>query len=511
MDKLNINQGTVFKILKYVLILALVWFFRPLFHSLFMSVYINPIMIEVVVVWFLIHRFLIRPKESAKKQIEDEDELESGYYDSIYAVKTVGSFIILFILVVAAGVFSHIMPQVHLVNELEYNNIDTLPETRENIRLMPYEVAERFSKDSLQLSQFKLGKENIAVVNDSLAWTFPLEPDGTVLKFLIKNYGMIHIDATTQSRVSELTKKDLEIGEGMLIFDNLWWNVYKDSYNVDYDRTYYIPHNGEVYTVASFTDYDFENKFGLFYTVPRFGGVMLIDSDGNIERLSPEEAANHPVLEGNRLFPEDLARYYGEAYKYNEGVINRFFIHEDQIKIRDVPGPTQANKQPFLMDTEDGLKWFISAEPAGESRGIFKIFLFDAETGDIELFELPVEDTLTGPTRATDFVRRDNPTVDWNRFKMVEPLPFIRDDVLFWKVVVIPGDAAGIAYQAFLDTRTNEVTRISTDEGVAKFIRTGDVDEEPIIIDRAATIEEIKAKLVELQELIEKLEEEESS
>lgn len=220
-----------------------------------------------------------------------------------------------------------------------------------------------------------------------------------------------------------------------------------------------------------------------------------------------EQARNNPVLLNNRIFPENLARYYAEVYKYHKGVINRFIIHEDQIEIRDIPTFVRANKQPYLMSTDEGLKWFISSEPQGESHGIFKIFLIDALTGKIELFELPIEETLTGPVKATDFVRRSNPLVDWTRFKIVEPLPFITDSVLYWKVVVIPQDAAGIAYQAFVNSKTNDVIEAETNEEIAAFIQSGVVVEEPVIEEtREDTIKEIKERLKELEELVGKLE-----
>jgi hypothetical protein len=110
-----------------------------------------------------------------------------------------------------------------------------------------------------------------------------------------------------------------------------------------------------------------------------------------------------------------------------------------------------------------------------------------------------------------DFVRRSNPVVDWSRFRMVEPLPFIRDETFYWKIVVIPNDAAGIAYQAFVNSRTNDVTELKTDEEILSFIRAGTVEGKAVIGEelektRDEKILEIKQKLAELQKLIEELE-----
>ncbi len=499
--KIKIN---IIGLIPLLIILGLIWYFRPWFHSTFMFFYTNPIFIEVIVVWFVIHKLFLGSRKRSRQFLIEGMETP---VDTAPMMKFFTSIFVLLLLLSGTALFTSLMPQLHLVNELEYNKINELPETKENIRLMPFEVAYRFSRDSLQLSQYKLGTENIALINGSMAWMFPLIPDGTVIQFTLKNKGMVYVDATTQERNSQLVEKSLQTGEGMQIFDNLWWNLYKKKYRVDLDFPYYVVYNDDVYAVVSVISYSFHNYFGLLYTVPRFEGVFLVDSNGDMDFLTPEQAKDNPVISGNRILPENLARYYTEVYKYHKGVINRFVIHEDQIEVRDVPTFARSNKQPYLMSTDEGLKWFISTEPSGESRGVFKIFLIDAITGRIELFELSIEETLTGPVRATDFVRRANPLVDWTRFKIVEPLPFITDSVLYWKVVVIPNDAAGIAYQAFVNSKTNDVVQADTDADVVAFVQSGIIVEEPVKEEtREGTVKEIKEKLKELEGLVQKLE-----
>ena len=450
------------KILLIVIALVLLFIFRPWFHEPFMFVYTNPIIIEVVIVWLLLNKFVLS-KRSPEFVIMAEGEERTVNSSWLLSVP------VLVILLMAGLAFSTLIPPVHVVNELEYTKITDLPETTENLRLMPYEVAYRYAKDSLQLSQYKLGTQNIAADNGKLTWMFPLIPDGFLLQFLLENKGVVFVDATTQKKSTEIVWKDLKVGEGMQIFNNLWWHIYSNRYAVDYDDPFYIAYNDEIYTAVPSTSYSFHVFWGLFYTVPRFDGITLIDSLGNAQFLTPEEALDSPILENNRIFPEDLSRYYIEAYVYHKGLINAFFIHEDQIDIQDVG----VNWQPFLMDTSDGLKWFISTEPFGESHGVFKIFLVDAQSGEIEMYELPADETLTGPIKAMDFVRRSNPVVDWGQFKLVEPLPFIENDELYWKVVVVPRDAAGIAYQAFVNSETNEVIELTTNEEIEQFVRSG--------------------------------------
>ncbi|RLJ00710.1 MAG: hypothetical protein DRP06_01310 [Candidatus Aenigmatarchaeota archaeon] len=314
---------------------------------------------------------------------------------------------------------------------------------------------------------------------------------------------MVIVDATMQEKNAEIVEKDLEIGETMQIFDNLFWNLYKEKYFVDFEDPYYLAWNNEVYTIVPAISYEYRFYYGLIYALPNFEGIFVVSSDGTIEFFDPSQAQENELLKNNRIFPEELARLYVESYAFKDGLINYFFIHEDQVDIQDL----DFNRQPFLLDTEDGLKWFTSTEPYGESHGVFKIFLIDARTGEIGRLELSSENTLTGPVKAADFVRKSNPIVDWTRFGIVEPLPFSREGKLYWKVVVVPYDSAGIAYQAFIDAETNDVVELETNEEILEFIKGIHVPEKEEVDEKEVDyIAQIKQKIKELEELIEKIE-----
>ena len=475
------------KILLCLFAVLIIYFFRPWFHPVAIYFYKNPAIIEVVLIWAVIYFFFSRRKMKNK-------ELTINIFKST-------SVILLFFLLLFASFFSNIIVFLELPKTLKFNNIQTLPESTKNLRLMPMSVAYRYAKDSLQLAQYKLGPENIVNINNSLSWVFPLIPDGDLLKFLIKNKGIVIVDATKQEKNSKIIEKDLEIGQEMQIFDNLYWNLYKEKYFVDFDDVYYIYKNGEIYTIVPAIGYKYKLYYGLLYTLPEFEGLFIVDSAGKINFLKPEQALKSKILEGNRIFPENLARLYVESYAFKNGLINYFFIHKDQTEIQDI----DFNRQPFLLDTKEGLKWFISTEPYGASHGIFKIFIIDARTGKIELLELPGM-TLTGPVKATDFVRQNNPIVDWSRFKLAEPLPFFKNNTLYWKVVVIPFDSAGIAYQAFVNAKTNEVIELKTNEDILNFMtetykETKKTEEQR----KEEIIEQIEKKIREIEDLLKKL------
>lgn len=485
-----------------VIVLVAFWFFRAWFQPLVMLFYAHPAIIQGAVLWTLLYYFWFR--KIKKEKVFSYQDQHGKMHQSRFQFRYL-TYLLLPVFVFIGIVAGNIAQQVHIVGEFDYTSRDTLPEAVDEIRLMPYEVAQRYARDSLQLSQYKLGIENIAIIDNKLSWMFPLTPDGLIIKFTLKNKGITYVDATTQDRNSNMVWEDLEIGQGMYITDNLGWNLRRVRYFVHTDDPYYLVDNNNIFTIVPAISYSYHFKWGVLYAVPRFAGTFLVDSGGSIQLLSPEEALENPVLEDNLIYPERLARIYVTAYQYNKGVFNRFFIHDDQIQIQDV---SKENQQPFLMQTEEGLKWFLSTEPYGASHGVFKIFVVDARTGALELYELPEDQVLTGPVRAMDYVRRSNPVVDWSRFIMAEPLPFVRDGVLYWKVAVIPEDAAGIAYQAFVDSRNNEVVELERDREIALFV-AGEkpADEDEPVTEEAELLDTIYQKLRELQDLVDSLKE----
>ena len=274
---------------------------------------------------------------------------------------------------------------------------------------------------------------------------------------------------STSGKNSIIVEDEMEIGEGMGITDWYKWQLYKKKYWVDYEDPYFIPNReGELYIAVPMVSYQYHFRFPTFYTVPKWEGVALINSEGEIDFLTPEQARKHPVLKDQKLFPESLARYYVDSFRYLHGIINRLFYHKDQLEIAEVG---DQNKQPFLVKTKDGIKWFIACEPYGKAHGIFRIYLIDACTGKIQFYQRPKTEALIGPVKACDYVRKENPIVDWNRMIPVEPIPVTIQGELYWEVRIIPKDASGVAYTAMVDAQSANVIELKTDESIRQFIK----------------------------------------
>lgn len=494
---------------------VLLWYLRTWWHTPVMFLYSRPEFIQGLVISALLSLFVLRrwrcltAVRKMKSTTTHGGVTKTATYHFRWLPFVIGAVTILFIIVfMLAGSWGR---AAYLARTLDYRQLASLPESSGSIRLMPYEVAMRSAKDSLQLSQYRLGTENMVVTGDHLSWVFPLTPDGFVISFLKQNRGIVQVDASTQDKNSSMVSRDMAVGEGMQVTDNLWWNILRHRYFVRTEDPYYIAHDGDIHTIVPAVSYEFRWSWITVHTVPRFAGVFVVNTAGDVSFLTPDEAQRNPVTAGNRFFPELLAREYVNAYQYRLGVINRLFIHEDQIQIQDVRSSVQINRQPFLLLTGDGPVWFVGTEPYGESHGIFKIFIVDAVTGELFVHELPEADTLTGPVRAADYVHRANPVIDWSRFSLVEPLPIILNGTLYWKLAVIPSDGAGIAYQAFVDSRTNQVFEARSEAAITAFLAGqalpgswgegttdgGGQDE---------LIREIREKLRELERLLDQLE-----
>ncbi len=231
---------------------------------------------------------------------------------------------------------------------------------------------------------------------------------------------------------------------------------------------------------------------------------MVIHADGTIEDLSPEEAGKVPYLMGNRLYPKELSVYYSTAYSYRNGIVNKWFLHKEEIEIVSLPQEEPVLHVPSL----EGFKQMVVAEPYGRSYGIYKIFFFDATTGKREIIEYDQQSLLTGPIAASDYIRKEFPTFDWTAFRLAEPRPLTVGGDLYWLLSVIPNDSAGIAATVLLNTKTNRVIRTDTKEQLLSFLSSGEVPTasaagEPSTGGIIEKIETIQRELEELKKLVE--------
>lgn len=454
-----------------------IWATRPWWHGIFVGLYRNPAILFsliVAIVTGIVTGVIKKPSLLTYK---------GRFLGGI----CVGGLI--FALLIAIFMpFQVMYPQCDIAKEIGYKRIEKLPDI-EMVRILPQKVAERYASDALQYPRFRMGKPDIAFIEEKPAWVFPIVPDGIVNFFRLKGKGALYVNMGTAQKNTQIIEQDMMIGPCMGIMDNWLWQIYKRNFWRDYEDPYFISAKDELYIVAPIIRYEWHFRFPTFYTIKRWDGVVLIDSQGEIKFLSSEKAKLHPVLDGQKVYPEKLTRYYIESLRYIHGIKNRLFIHREQLEVADATVCIRAedsdktvsdNQQPFLITTETGIKWFIACEPAGRAHGIYKIFLVDAKTGEIDYYEQPPTDVLIGPVKACDYVRKNNPRVTWGQMAPVEPIPIIQNNILYWEVRVIPIDGAGVAYTAFVNSKTGDVVEYTKDSEVRGFIKGKQLIEEII-------------------------------
>lgn len=340
-------------------------------------------------------------------------------------------------------------------------------------RIVPKAVADRYASNSLQTAQFRAVGGDVTVVNDTTYWSYALAPDGTRNQLLERQNGTVLVDMEQTGKSVRVVEGDLQAGVGMAITDAYTWKLHTNGpYLVEYHDPFMVVENGRQYIAVPYTRPVFGFRFPVPFTRPTWGGVALIDADGSVQHLSPSAARDNEVLANQRLYPFGLARERVAATRYRNGIVNTLPVvgsHRDEIELAPLPG--ERNSQPFLTRTSDGLTYFLAAEPYGETQGLREVWLVDPRAGDFEVFRTQAGSTLLGPRKSADFVRQAARTTDWNRFTPSEPIPTVIDGQLYWKLRVVPADASGVSYVAFVNADTSDVLEAETTGQVRQILR----------------------------------------
>lgn len=436
---------------------AVLWWLRPLWHGIVYSIYITP-WVTVPIVLGVLGAVLMRRGEKMRKK----------------GVRVVAlGFVTVAVVVLVAGfVLTHAYAMEQLASDVDVEGVDALPGTDvEQLRVLPRSVAQQYAENSLQYPRYRLGISDITMLNGTPYWSYHLQPDGLVNTIRLQGKGAVYVDMSMESKQIQIREDELTVAPGLLLTDNLGWRLVKTRYLAEYGDPYTVPFNGEVYTAVPVVTHRFHFRFPIPYTTPQWGGTALIAPSGDITFLSPEEAQSHEVLQGQRLYPFDLTEKIVAAQNYEKGFINVWFYHEDQFEIADVPG--DRNSQPFLVLTQEGMKYVVAVEPFGNAQGIYQIWIVDARFGNVQRYRTSLQDAMLGPAKAAQYVRKEDRQTDWDRFTPSEPLPVVQNDTLFWNIRVQPNDSSGVAYTALVDAQSAEVTGFEDTESLRAFLRGG--------------------------------------
>lgn len=383
--------------------------------------------------------------------------------------------------------------QEHTANNTEYEQVEKIPETdNSHPRVLPRAVADRYAESSFQYQMYAPGGSDITYHEGTYTWSKPIVPDKMYVEWTGSQHGAMFVNMETHGKDIDIVEQDVKCGMGQELTDDYYYQFVLNKPLVDHeaDSAFVLQdEQGDLHIAQSYQTHTWHVRWTpipMVYSVPHHGGVMVMDNSCGVTDLSPQEAASSELLKGQNFYPYDLAMYKVESRRMIHGISNAIFVGRDVPQIAEVSG--QGNSLPFTVptETEDGspeLTYYIPAEPTGQGNGIYQIYTMDSQTGAIEYVEY--NDTMIGPQRATDFVRQNNPRVNWanggsGTMEATEPIPVTRNNQLYWQVRVVPTDSTGITYTAFVNaSNPREVVRVDGDKQLRKFISGGGVVQAP--------------------------------
>ena len=293
----------------------------------------------------------------------------------------------------------------------------------------------------------------------------------------------MELDASQTARSLRQVDAELDVAPGLQITDNLRWRLLKERFLVRLEDPVGIETPRGPRIVVPYLEFK-----GVLIRRPVLGGVFVVAPDGTIEDLEPEEAARRPELaRSGRVFPDTQARRMHDAYAYQRGLWNAWFVHEDQTQITD----TETNRQPYLINFERlGPQWVTVAEPYGRAFAASAIFLTDAVSGRTRIWRVPRRTSLSGNRRALQAVRAVSiPGVDFGdgtpgsgNFRVVEPRPVFVRGRLVYLTSIIPNTANAVSKTVVVDAETNKLVAIfdndrdpRAEEKTLRYVETGQV------------------------------------
>ncbi len=464
-----------------VIVLVVLWLTRPIWHGFALFFWTAPFVWLVPLALLAAGAVLLRRSQRSWATLDD---LRTGVRPPQWLI---GFPIAAFLAFVIGASLSGPLVQRAIVKSTTYEPIPGLP-AGGKVRLVPREVAEVNASSAFNSPTETLTNFRIVNTADGLSWTALRTPQGVFRVFTKKSQGIVELDAEQTARSLKFIDGELEYAPGLQITDSLRWQLLKRRFLVSLEEPVGIETSGGPRILVPYLEYK-----GFLIRRPVLGGVFVVAPDGKIEDLEPEEAARRPELaRSGRVFSDTQARRIQEAYQYNGGLWNAWFVHEDQTRITD----TEINRQPYLVDFgEDGLgtQWVSVAEPYGRAFAASAIFLTDATTGRTRIWRVPERTSLSGNRRAIQAVKAVSiPGIDFGdetpgsgNFRVVEPRPVFVNSRLVYLSSIIPNSANAVSKTVIVDAETNKLVAIfdndrdpQAEEKTLRYIETGEVPDE---------------------------------
>ena len=457
------SVGRVRLLVSLIVVLFFAWLVSPVFHGLVMALYVNWPFFLVVVGGTVLGAYLWSTGDKDPAKI-------------VAVVAAIAALAYLF----ASGP----LRELRYLDSVEAEEIKQMPDTT-GLRFLPYDVAARFGLNTQDEPTLVLGDfEPLSNGEGGIDWVAPREPNGPWNSMVNNQNGVMVIQPNGSA---EIVNQEFKRGEGMALYRNVGWQLKREKFFAHHTNQYYVLDGEELLGVVPYISY----RFSFPVMVPKWGGVLVVHPDGEIENLSPEEAVKDGRFEGERLYPEQLARKVGDVWKYRNGYWNTWFAHEDEAQIPQINPPEEqiapsdqpatlqgssTNQMPFLIPTEEGPEWFLAAEPYGRSFSMYQGIYVDAHSGEVTYFKPDTGSALIGVNKALDYAQATFPNYQWGQNAVIlEPRPVVKDETLYWMATITNADRAGVNQTVMVNAaEQGEVTVLETYEDVVAFVEGED-------------------------------------
>jgi hypothetical protein len=468
-----------------IVVLVVLWLVRPIWHGLAMFFWTAPIVWFPPLALLAVGTLLFRRSRRSWTTLED---LRSGVRPPAWLL----AFPILaFVVFIFGAALNGPLVGRAIVNATNYEPINGLP-AGGRVRIVPREVAEQNASSAFNSPTERLTNFRIVNTPHGLSWTALRTPEGIFRVFTKKSQGLVELDAQQTARSLRQIDAKMQIAPGLQITDSLRWKLLKKHFLINLEEPVGIETPKGVRILVPYLKYK-----GFLVRRPVLGGVFVVAPNGDIEDLSPEDAAKRPELAiTGRIFPDTQARRIQDAYQYKKGIWNAWFVHEDQTRIED----TESNKQPYLVDFGGtlGTQWVTVAEPYGRAFAASAIFLTDTRTGKTRIWRVPARTSLAGNRRAIQAVKAvaiqgidygngasNTPGGGSGNFKVVEPRPVFVKGQLVYLTSIIPNSANAVSKTVVVNAATSKLVAIfdndrdpQAETKTLRYIETGVVPDE---------------------------------
>lgn len=439
------NTEWIIAAMAVLAVVAAVWLTAPLWHWLIFSLIFRHIVGWLV--WAALLLTFFTCIKRVERRVGWQTEVDWRYVAVVFLCLFVG---------VGYLYFSTDTYGRALAYSFEPEKTQELPDTTK-VRYIPYEVSLAFAQALQENPTKKAGDIDPVEIGGQFFWLAPRIPNGIGNWLFSQTDGVMLV---AEDGTVEFEPQVFNCGEGMAVTDSIAWQLFRKRFAAEYPEIFYLQIEDEWVAMAPYVTYRF--VFPVF--VPQWGGVMLVHPNCAVEDLTPQQAQADPRLEGQRIFPEALAKAYSLKWGYRFGGLwNILWLHREQVEVADLEGT--ENEMPYFVPTTWGPQWMMAVEPSGPSQSIFKIFWFDTHSGEARLTEFTEAHALIGPNRGAQYAKSETPGYTWREkgkeemagtYLAIEPRPIIRSGRLYWQYSVTTFQYTGVGLTVLVNSRDAE-------------------------------------------------------